>query len=305
MVSGLNAMNCGITVAGSNFNVHCYADDLLLVSTTPAGLQTLINYANEYITSHGLKFNPAKSTCMAFGKRQFTQQPSWTIDGAPIQFTDSGMTYLGAQVLTDGGTLHTEKRASAAQKAFYGLQGSGLHVNGVAPAVATKIFNVGVRSVLTYGCHSIHLTRRSMHRLESAQGKLVKAFLGLRKFSRTSPLLEALGINTIQETVGSSCMKLLRSCITFASNAKNFYSYLLCQPLTSSSNTLVNRAMNFARESDIDFNLFLFNDSYFNAYKKRKNAYDSDNGLIDSIRTLLTDYSMNSRAILQLLVNPF
>ena len=221
LITGLNDLDCGVTIAKRHFNVHCYADDILLVSTTSSGLQQLIDFAVAYITSHGLRFNPAKSTCMAYGAAP-PAQPLWTIEGQPIPSTNDGMLYLGAMLSNDGGASHIHRRTTAAQKAHYSLQGAGLHFGGVSPSVSTKIFDVGVRTVLTYGCHSLHISRRSLKQLETAQGKLVKAFLGLHKFSRTSPLLRALKIPTAAESIALSSLKLLRSCILHTSNATAF-----------------------------------------------------------------------------------
>ena len=51
----------GITIDGHRFSVYCYADDLLLASTSVTGLQSLIDSANSYMIEHGLSFNSAKT----------------------------------------------------------------------------------------------------------------------------------------------------------------------------------------------------------------------------------------------------
>ena len=63
MVAELNESVCGITIGISNYNIMCYADDLLLCSTTVSGLQSLIDVATKYTVSHGLRFNPSRSVC--------------------------------------------------------------------------------------------------------------------------------------------------------------------------------------------------------------------------------------------------
>ena len=74
MIDILNNMNCGISINDNNYNVRCYADDVLLTSVTSTGLQLLIDTANSYITSHGLRFNPDKTKCAVFGKQMLTRQ---------------------------------------------------------------------------------------------------------------------------------------------------------------------------------------------------------------------------------------
>jgi hypothetical protein len=41
MIAQLSSMDCGVQIAGNRFNTFCYADDVLLASTTPSGLQSL------------------------------------------------------------------------------------------------------------------------------------------------------------------------------------------------------------------------------------------------------------------------
>jgi hypothetical protein len=170
LVSTLNAQACGVRIAGNNFNVHCYADDLLLVSTSTSGLQHLIDAAVSYIADHGLRFNPAKSLCMVYGEASSTlsPQPRWTIDGENIPITEDGMCYLGA-ILSRNGSAHAEKRMKSTMKAFYGLQGAGLHLHGLAPHVSARLYDVGVRTVLTYGCGSVHIDSKAMRKMESTQ----------------------------------------------------------------------------------------------------------------------------------------
>ena len=64
MIDDLECQIGGCSIDNMSFNVVCYADDLLLVSTTVSGLQRLIHCADKYVTNHGLKFNPEKSKCI-------------------------------------------------------------------------------------------------------------------------------------------------------------------------------------------------------------------------------------------------
>ena len=50
--------------------------------------------ANEYVYEHGLRFNPAKPTCMIMGCNPFTTEPVWTIDNVPLNVSVN-INYLG------------------------------------------------------------------------------------------------------------------------------------------------------------------------------------------------------------------
>lgn len=156
LIEQLDSLTCGVTIGGKNFNTFCYADDVLLASTTPSGLQSLIDKAVATITANGLRFNPAKTVCMTFGHPRFSPAPVWSIEGTPLTHSDS-ITYLGAELCHDNGKAHINRRTQAAQKAFYGLQGAGLSFRGLHPRVSAHLYTVGVSTILTYGCEAIHV----------------------------------------------------------------------------------------------------------------------------------------------------
>ena len=130
--------------------------------------------------------------------------------------------------------------------------------------------NVRVRSVLTYGCHALYLSQRSLRKLEVMQGKLVKSFLGLSKYSHTSPLLDALNIQPVYSTIVASSMKMLHSCLSHSSNAKHFYCSMLCLPLRVTKKTLVNRVVCYAKDRNIDFTRFSLRITYQFCFLKIK-----------------------------------
>ena len=67
LVDELACHEGGISIDNLKFNVFCYADDLLLASTAACGLQSLIDCADNYITRHGLRFNPSKQNVLYMG----------------------------------------------------------------------------------------------------------------------------------------------------------------------------------------------------------------------------------------------
>ena len=59
LVNLLSESTGGICINGFSYYVLCHADDLLFTidSLTETEFQKLINVANAYITSHGLRFD--------------------------------------------------------------------------------------------------------------------------------------------------------------------------------------------------------------------------------------------------------
>ena len=63
--------------------------------------------------------------------------------------------YLGTVLSSVSGSPHVESRITAAQKAFYSLQGGGLMFNSVNPETAINIYRTAVKSVLMSGCRRV------------------------------------------------------------------------------------------------------------------------------------------------------
>ena len=84
----------GIKINNDSYNVFCYADDLILTSLSVIGLQELIDKAREYITNHGLNFNPSKTICTIYGSSPFIINPTWNLDGKPLR-EEKTVTFLG------------------------------------------------------------------------------------------------------------------------------------------------------------------------------------------------------------------
>ena len=296
LIETLDDMQCGISIGKHHYNVFCYADDVLLASTTVTGLQALINAAVDHVTSLGLRFNPTKTSTMSFG-RTLQRKPSWNIQDSVLNHEES-IVYLGG-VLHDGKvSLHVKQRATSAQKAFYGLQSAGLHFRGVAPNVSAKLYNVGVRTVLMYGTEALALSKRDIDTLKKTQGKLVKSFLGLSKFSRNTPLLSALNIPEITNSLASASVRLLRSNLIFESRAKHFYLHLINQNIVPKCHNLIQRCFSYIP----NFNIC----DIFYKLMPQNHSYDlGSDGLVDSILSILSDYTPDARTLLQNLVSPF
>ena len=62
------------------------------------------------------------------------------------------------------------------------------------------------RPILIFGLETVYLNRAMYIKLESLQGTIVKAFLGLSRYSHHPKLMTALGILPIEESIKSRPM---------------------------------------------------------------------------------------------------
>ena len=307
LINMLSESNNGVTIKGINYNVYCYADDILISSTSVTGLQSMIDTANTYINQHGLHFNSTKTTCMIYGDNPFVELPRWTLDGAELE-TKSSLTYLGVELTYKGGSDHCQTRIRSAQKAYYSLQQAGLHWNGVSPLTAREIFTTGIKSVLAYGCSSIYLKNGDLTKMDKQQNKLLKSALGISHSCRSTPLLQALGITLTSTDIHLSELNLLKSCLLSDSHTSGFYRHMIKQNVVGTRDkTLYSRALNFAESHNIDLGKYIFNKNYSVTINKQFRSATPEGvcGIVDSLRSLLCNYSYRERNILSSLLKAF
>ena len=301
LIKELSRTTGGIRIGQCTYNVCCYADDLVLTSLTVTGLQNLINCANDYVKKHGISFNAKKSTCAVFGKNYFTSPLHWSINAETV-FVSSSIDHLGV-LLCDSPKYHVEKQIAQTRKAFYTLQASGLCEHGVKPHLKSYLWRTALQPVLMYGMECIPLHRADKRKMESLQARLIKATLGLSKYMRSTPLLHAMKITKCATLVDIQSVKLLKSIMCNDSRSKNLYIHFICSNVNSCS-TLLSRFNEIVSINGISTIRALLNDNDVNCLVREMKAHPVNDGVIDSCRTLLQQYSQEDKEMLKLILTP-
>ena len=238
---------------------------------------------------------------MSSSQHSFLDEPRWTINGTTLN-NESDIKYLGTTLGKNCGSLHIKSRINSANRAFYSLQGAGLYYDGVSPRLAAHIYNTAVRSGMVYGCHAIHLSQLDLIKLNKAQAKYVRTALGLRSYCHVKPVLQALGIKQISDSIALSCIDLLR-----VNLRSGFYKYLFQCDSRRVHHTLVSRVMDCCRRNNIDPLRYVINHVY--RYKQKRNIISSDNcdnkGLLDSLKLLFDKYTQENVMFANILLKAF
>ena len=297
----------GTTINGQSFNIFCYADDILLASITSTGLQSLIESANHFILENGLTFNPSKTECCTFGKNFLSPNPKWYLDGVKLTQVDS-LKYLGVLLSHTNPSAHIESRMKAARNAFYALKGTGVWENSCSPDTIRYVFNTAVRPVLTYGIQCMDMSKSSSAAIESAQAKLLKSALGLHKFCRSTPLLDALKIQKIEKSLDVGYLKLLSKCLSSNSKASDFYYFMMNLHLQDESlvkGSLIDHVFQTCSSHNISFVKFLFKTSYSESCVRQLKKFPTNDGMTDSVHYLLYEDNFYRQSSLNMLLIPF
>lgn len=303
MVSGLSNLKGGMRIGKYSFNVYCYADDLLLTSCTVTGLQSLIDFANNYVTEHGLSFNAKKSNCITFGKRTLLPDPVWSINNCNIKEVDE-LDYLGA-TLSNNAAVHVKNRIVKCRRAFYSLQGAGMCNNGANPNVISHLWQTSIQPVLTYASECFSLNFHNKSELDKIQSKLIKSSLGLSKFLKSTPLLTAMGVRRMNCLINAQSLKLFNTIMLGKSRVMRFYlNYFKYCKNSRYCFGLPQRVHKICSSQNLSFIKVCTDKSYCKSVCKTLKVLTT-NGITDSCKSLLDNYNDTSKQLLKLLLKPF
>ena len=176
-----NGISHGNTYLGS----VAYADDIVIMSGTYQGLQTMLDKAGEYSKMWRIKFSQAKSKCLVFGEtRQDNvrnmQQRSFHL-GTGILEEVQHITHVGVTLCTYNKSNHrTQGVVNKSHGILASLVTAGVKPNGLHPIVINSIWNkCGITSLLYGSGLWIGTSKTEWLLLERAQTRKLKTFQAL------------------------------------------------------------------------------------------------------------------------------
>ena len=171
--------------------------------------------------------------------------------------------------------------------------------------MTAHIYTTAVRSGLVYGCNTINMTQRDLIQLNKAQAKYICTALGLSRFSHIKPVLQALGIQQVSDSIAVSSLELLRSNLRSSSSASVFYKYLMRSGSGAICNTLLYRAVQCCKDNNVDIFTYMVDNVYRMKYKLTSKVICDNRGLVDSVSSLFNNYNCDNAKLANVLLKPF
>ncbi|KAL9978039.1 hypothetical protein ACROYT_G015516 [Oculina patagonica] len=143
----------GVMLGNRTINCLMYADDLLIISPSPEGLQQSLNVIHRHAQQWKLKVNTKKSNIIIFsGNGQNKNNINFKYDNESLQIVDK-QTYLGIEMTSSGRyTYAREILSKKATKVLSIIKRSFSNTDSAAIAIKNKLFNALVKPVLLYAC---------------------------------------------------------------------------------------------------------------------------------------------------------
>ena len=139
-----------VTIMNKKISCLMYADDLVILSETPSGLQTCLQNLHQYTEKWDLKLNTKKTKVMIFQHQGRKSKDTFLFGNQIIQSTDS-YKYLGTIVTSTGNFKLNEVNLKKK-----GLRASYIISKNIGPlskaSTSIKLFEKIIEPILLYNC---------------------------------------------------------------------------------------------------------------------------------------------------------
>lgn len=166
LADALNASEtkCGVSIGGRPYRLLLYADDIVLLANSRAGLAKMLSVCEEHSASKRYRFNVAKCEVVSSAPATFE------LYSQRLPSTDT-FVYLGCPFNKDGvdWESHFKRMGAKALTAADSLNQSGVNGRGLGVSVALSVFRTFIRPVLEYGLALCPL--RKVNKLKPVYGR--------------------------------------------------------------------------------------------------------------------------------------
>ena len=141
-----------ITLANLKVQLLLFADDLVLLADSEAGLKKSMEHLDKFCKEWELRLNIKKTKVVIFNRPRKYQVPTFSIGNFIIE-TDTQYNYLGI-ILSGNGSLKpaVTTLANQTRKALFTLMRGAAKLSFPKPSLLCYLFDSLVRPVAEYGC---------------------------------------------------------------------------------------------------------------------------------------------------------
>ncbi len=169
-----------------------YADDIILMSTSPEGLQRQLDALASFCELRQLTVNLSKTKVVIFEARK-SDCKEFVFSGTTVERHDE-YRYLGFVFHATKNMAHgVEYLVAAAKKAVHAMRRRCISLHLSDPATICKLFDILVLPILSYSCEVWAVNPKVGAKAEMVHRQFLKQLLGVRKSTTTHIVLAEFG----------------------------------------------------------------------------------------------------------------
>ncbi len=208
---------CGTVLSDKIIRYILFADDLILCSDTPDGLQSLLNGLYEFCQNWHLIVSLAKTNVLLFHHNKNIPTPSFSFGNENIEIV-SDYKYLGTIVTTDHRNIFHKNFENLHLKANKAIFALNMYINDsvgyLQPCLSFKMFDCQILPILDYAS-DIWFNPTKANELEKIHLKYLKRTLKLKTSTVTVALYAETGRFPIQVKQKVQILKYWHRILTF------------------------------------------------------------------------------------------
>lgn len=308
LVAAIDESGLGADLFGHHVPAICYADDLLLISTSVKDLGAMLRLVGNFGRRWRLEFihpdpSRTKSHCIVFGAELLIGEPKWSLSGQELRNRQQSE-HLG--VVLDGrlsAAPHVRHRTARARASLYGLAPAGMLSPGLCPADKCFLWKTVVQPALTYGCVAAPLSSADVSELMAIQASTVKVALGLPRRAHHTALLAAAEIAPAHELVRAASFRAVHCALMSEQRLREALLSGLAK-LAMCPSSLGGSLLTLLLSMCGGVFSAVLEVAAGREHGERVTPPRAPDGLVDTLRYLLRDPSQASRHLIRLLTCP-
>jgi hypothetical protein len=156
----------------------------------------LLRTCESYAEKWKLEFNPKKSVSLTAGHD--IDDVKFTMKGVQLPRVDS-LTYLGLPISKKPTQDYFDEKMRRVEKAFFSLYGLGCKPKHLSPNSISFIYKQYCQSIFRYGLECLYISKSKLNEYNTRQNILLKQSIGISKYALSTPLLNVLKVEKINE----------------------------------------------------------------------------------------------------------
>ena len=255
-----------------------YADDILILSRSPEGLQKLLDYTNIYCNKWKMTVNKSKTKCMTFSsKNKKNTKDLFAIGSCHLENVNE-FTYLGLKIDAAGSlSASATMLSSKANKAKFALNNIA-KLKQIPVKTAIYLFDAAVLPILTY-CSEIWALNATLDHdkwdktsTEQAHLNFIKHILGVNRSTNNLICRAELGRYPLSIEINTKIINFYRHAKAMPVDSIVHQSYLLDKNISQRhvATTLFQHIQNLGHVNNLD----ILTTPKINTKKLLKNVYN-------------------------------
>jgi hypothetical protein len=190
LICQLKLANIGCHIENNFYGCFLYADDIIILSPSVLGLQSLLNLCTRICANLHLHFNHEKSYCIVFGKRRVHDIAPMLLGDALLPWVDS-VRYLGVYIV---GNNKLSFDFAYTKRCFYAAFNNIMsHARSLEQIIQLSLVESYCLPVLTYAIGTLSVTQRQLHDLNVCWNTAYRVIFGFNRWESVKCFICGMG----------------------------------------------------------------------------------------------------------------